>query len=348
MSAHGRLQINEHALKQTAVLIRLDKIGDLVSTIPVDEHELLKDYEISWVISKGMGFIAEQALPQRKYLELNAKSKLISLIKLIQFLKLKKPSLAISFQAPWWVTFALWFTGIPVRAGTKSQWHSFLFLNRGLRQKRSQATQHESSYNLDLLFYAFEKQNSKPELAAKLKLQASVEIKISKWDLSTKKYFVVHPGMAGSALNWKIQNYIDLIKQLKNQSPVVITGTLADESWLTEIKKEFQLNPQVKILQNKLTSLELLSVLKEARAVIAPSTGVLHLAAALGTKSIGIYSPVQVQNQIRWKARGDLVTIFAPSIQCPAQFYCLETKCKDFYCLDQVKVETVLKESLGT
>ena len=49
-----------------------------------------------------------------------------------------------------------------------------------------------------------------------------------------------------------------------------------------------------------------------ARSVVAPSTGVLHLAAALGVPAIGIYSPLKVEHPRRWAPRGPRATFLVP------------------------------------
>lgn len=67
MSSIGRVSIRTGV---KAVFIRLDKIGDLIATLPADELSFLKekDIQVSWVISKGLGFIASHAVPQRSFL----------------------------------------------------------------------------------------------------------------------------------------------------------------------------------------------------------------------------------------------------------------------------------------
>lgn len=334
-----------------AILIRLDKIGDLVCTLPVDQMPELSDYETTWVIAKGMGFIAEAAVPPRRFIELSAKEVWQSFQKILKFLRTENFDMAISFQAPWWISLALWWAGVPKRIGVYSQWHSFLFFNQGLRQKRSLSLQHESEYNADLvrhLHLTFNLTSNSKSISTPvpiLKLQASATGAVKKY-LQDKKYFVVHPGMAGSARNWTSEQYIELIEKIKKINPVVITGTTADEKWLTEIKSRFQNDSTIIILQNQLNSLELLDILAHAEAVIAPSTGVLHLAASLGIRSYGIYSPIRVQHPQRWSARGPAVKIFVPTVKCPSTFQCLGPSCNLYDCMHTITPEQI-SQTLG-
>lgn len=299
-------------MKKKVLLIRLDKIGDLICTMCVDQVSFLKDHDIHWAIAKGLAFVPEHASPKRSFLELDKNNWKDSLQKLREFLKQYQPDVAVSFQAPWWVSYALWAENIPVRAGVQSQWHSFLFFNKGLRQKRSLATQHESEYNMDLLRHALEipAPVDVPTLILESKNDDDV---LSKYHLSKNDYVVVHPGMAGSALNWPIASYIELIERVLPLHSVVLTGTPADEPWLTEIKARFKDHKNFINLQNELKPTGLFSILKNAKAVIVPSTGVAHMAASLGGKVLGLYSPLRVQHPRRWAARGKDVTIFCPA-----------------------------------
>jgi heptosyltransferase I len=326
------------------LLIRLDKIGDLISTMCVDQSEVLNNCEVHWVIAKGLGFIPNNSEPERKFLELSKEDWKVSLQTLISFIKEFKPEVAVSFQAPWWVNYALWITKVPVRAGVQSQWHSFLFLNKGLRQRRSRATQHEADYNFDLLRFALNQKNDSRPATPILKLKASDnKALLEKYKLTQNNYVTVHPGMAGSALNWPIKNYIELIEKIRTTTTVVITGTAADEPFLKEIKEHFKndltidsnknlaaylgennisadmTNAKLPLinLQGALSATELFTILKNSKAVVVPSTGVAHMAASLGAKTLGLYSPVRVQHPRRWAARGPYVKIFVSGNELP-------------------------------
>jgi ADP-heptose:LPS heptosyltransferase len=320
---------------QKVLLIRLDKIGDLICTLCVDQVSFLKNADTQWVIAKGLSFVPENADPKRSFLELSKDDWKISLKALRKFIREFQPDVAVSFQAPWWVNFALWAEKVPVRAGVQSQWHSFLFLNRGLRQRRSFAVKHEADYNKDLLGYAMGVEAEK-ESTPVLKLIAPPAPGLfEKHQLVPGNYIVVHPGMAGSALNWPIPNYLQLIAEVSEKTQVVITGTAGDEAWLTEIKAKFKHNTRVLILQNKLNTKELMLILKHAKAVVVPSTGVAHIAASLGTPVLGIYSPLRVQHPRRWAARGDKVQIFMPEGHDPDT--------ADSSCMEEIKVSDLIK-----
>ncbi len=328
-------------MRRKVLLIRLDKIGDLISTLCVDQIPAMNDYEAEWAIAKGLGFIPEHAFPRRYFSEWTKNKS--SLKAFMAFLQKQQPDIAVSFQAPWWVNYALWKNRVPVRAGVRSQWHSYLFLNRGLRQKRSEALRHEADYNRELLEYALQAKPEKTTPVLKLKARDNPGL-LLRHGLQAKNYIVVHPGMAGSALNWPIHNYIDYIeKVIAAKEKVVLTGTGTDEPWLKDIKTRFDKEPQVLCLQNKLTPPELLTILEKAKWLVAPSTGVAHMAASLGTPVVGIYSPIRVQHPRRWAMRGENVFVLVPQVPCPAKFKCLGEKCTYYNCMETIKPKQVLE-----
>jgi heptosyltransferase I len=337
--------------KKKLLLIRLDKIGDLICTLGVDQIPEVQKYDRLWVINKGLSFVTDhlkhssEHTPAR-YLELEKSQPRIAFKKLLDLLKKEKPDVAISFQATWWVNFALFLSGVPIRAGVLSQWHSFLFLNKGLRQKRSLAVQHESEYNQELLCYALDLPSS-PVPIVELKIQDpqnEIEKFLSSKNIEPLNYVVVHPGMAGSALNWPVQKYADYIIKLSHKYKVVLTGTAMDDPWIHPLLEILMASPEysklnIINLQSQITLKELLWILKNAKWVLAPSTGVTHLTAALGTPLKSIYSPIRVHLAKRWGPRGlGKIEILSPQVPCPEAFVCAGSNCPFYNCMDGVNI----------
>jgi ADP-heptose:LPS heptosyltransferase len=329
--------------KKKVLLIRLDKIGDLICTLPVDQILDPAAYEVTWVVQKGMGSIVDFGVKSRKYLELDKSKKGLSSGIFKRFLKDNQFDIVISFQSPWWINFLLYMSGIPKRIGPLSKWHSFMFLNHGLNQSRSSSTQHEFDYNLDLVKKLTGPISEKSENIVFQFRKPSSSRWIEQFDLGPR-YVVVHPGMMGSALNWKQHQYSKKIQELVDEHYIVaITGTQSDDSYLTQIRRQWAEHPQIRWLQGRLDFERLLEVIYYSEKVIAPSTGVAHIAASLGKSLDAIYSPIRVHHPKRWGPRGitpansDQVRIHLPNIKCPAQHKCLNRLCIHFNCMDKVR-----------
>jgi ADP-heptose:LPS heptosyltransferase len=326
--------------KKKIALIRMDRMGDLMCTLPVDQNfHTSERFEFTWIISPNLGFILENTEPERNFKEWEQKFSWRSFKNFVNFCK--QFDAAIVFQAPTWVTIALWWARVPHRFGPRSKWHQLLFLNHSLRQKRSNSVKHEADYNMDLFTWAISKHvNTTPFVRFR-------DLHLTHAPVSSilqKPYVVVHPGMGGSALNWPQAHYIELMRLLlKKGYLVVITGTESDMRWLTEIAGIAQNEKNVCWLVGKLNGIELLAVLGRAKAVVAPSTGVAHLAAACGVKTLGLYSPIKVQSATRWAPRGPYAQTLSPNLTCPSKNKCIKESCDNYPCLTSIKPTDVIE-----
>jgi ADP-heptose:LPS heptosyltransferase len=225
----------------------------------------------------------------------------------------------------------------------KSQWHTFLFLNKGVRQKRSLSEVSEYEYNLRLVEVGLglaEGEISRRPLQMQIDPKWQDET-LSDHGIARSKYSVVHPGMSGSARNWPTSQYISWIQEAARSEKIVITGTASDEPILEPIRQALAGTQNVVWLDGKLSEPMLLHVLAGARVVLAPSTGVAHLAASLGRPVIGIYSPVKVQHPKRWGPQGNAVQVLVPDVECPGKKACLGTQCPQYDCMTQISLESV-------
>ena len=324
-------------LPRRILLVRMDRIGDLVLTLPVDEN--FQSSATQWWIPPGLSFITQAASPKRKAREVARRISFSGFFALLHEVRNENFDAAIVFHAPWWVSFLLWLARIPLRCGVKSQWHSFLFLNRAIRQKRSQAEVSELEYNFQLV----EKSLRLPPgslVRHTLQLVGASEVERRKqldtFGLTAGDYSVVHPGMGGSALNWPVKNYEELIRKLLEKESVVITGTGADEPYLAPLRELISKEKRILWLDGKLKGPDLITVLSSARSVIAPSTGVLHLSASTSVPTLGIFSPVRVQQPRRWGPQGAKTATLMPEVDCPGETRCLGSVCAYYPCMIRV------------
>ncbi|HEX4926302.1 MAG TPA: glycosyltransferase family 9 protein [Bdellovibrionales bacterium] len=327
------------------LFVRVDRIGDLILTLPVDQLEPLNGASVDWALTRGLGVYAEYAVPARSHFEIERDFSVSGFFAFFKRLRAARYDGAFVFHAPWWVSAALWLARVPLRVGPKSQWHSFLFLNRAIRQKRSQAEAHELEYNVKLVLEGLGRASAPPVLP-KLKLAApEAAAVLTRFGLSKGGYYVVHPGMGGSARNWPSEYYVEWIRQLALESKVVVTGTAGDRAWLDPVKKALGTMTSISWLDGQLDTKQWLAILGGARAVLAPSTGTIHAAASLGVPSIGIYSPVRVQAPKRWGPVGDFAKALVPEVNCPGHFECLMEKCPHFDCMKTLTPDFVVRET---
>jgi ADP-heptose:LPS heptosyltransferase len=335
------------------LLIRLDRIGDLVLTLPVDQS-LSSQWKTDWWIPQGLGFVTSGADPFRAAKELSKSITFKAFFSLFRELRRTHYDAAIVFHAPGWVSLLLWLARIPIRGGVKSQWHSFLFLNRAIRQKRSRAEMSELEYNYQLVENIFDLQigSLSRETLVLRGLEGTVGTDFfNKFKLQPFAYSVVHPGMGGSALNWPTDRYAELIERLSQNETVVITGTKGDAAYLAPLRDRLEKNSSahkasghpIVWLDGKINGPELITTLANARTITAPSTGVMHLAASTGRPTLGIFSPVRVQHPKRWGPHGNVVATLVPNVKsCPGTLSCLGEACGENPCMSRITIDQAL------
>ena len=59
--------------KKKVLLIRLDKIGDLICTLPADQILDSSAFDITWVVQKGLGQLLDLSENKIKYFEIDKK-----------------------------------------------------------------------------------------------------------------------------------------------------------------------------------------------------------------------------------------------------------------------------------
>jgi ADP-heptose:LPS heptosyltransferase len=88
----------------------------------------------------------------------------------------------------------------------------------------------------------------------------------------------------------------------------------------------------------------LAALLSLAALVVANSTGPLHLADALGTKVIGLFSPYRSAAPYRWGPYGQPENVFVPDgLVCKR---CTRDRCEMYNCLSTIQPEAVLVRAL--
>ena len=309
--------------KTKIALVRLDKMGDLLLTLAADQSLTQRgdEAQICWVINEQWVPILKASEPRRNFIALDLTLGFKCFLQLYRQMVKNNFDQILFIYGPFWAALAC-FLAAPGRLfGRYSQWWSYLLLTKGLRQKRSLAEKHEYQYNVELVNLLYNKDQgmvakidplSPTDLGQPLTLKAPrAPYVLEKHGLHPHSYWVVHPGMAGSARNWSLDHYISLIQELAQKDPVVITGTLADQSILKPLKEALKDAPDVLFLDQQLNLEQLLYVLATAKGVLAPSTGVAHLAACLGQRLVALYpNHDTTTSPKRWAPLGKQVQVF--------------------------------------
>ena len=123
--------------------------------------------------------------------------------------------------------------------------------------------------------------------------------------MSTEKFnLIIHPKSNGSASEWLLENYEELIKMLPREKyKVFVSGSEKDSAilkpWIANM------NNEVEDIVGFFSLAEFIAFMNHADGLLACSTGPLHLASALGKHTIGLYPSVRPIHATRWAPLGE-------------------------------------------
>lgn len=361
---------------QMNVLInRSDALGDVILTLPM-AYEIKKNFpqaKIIFLVSPRCQDLLLDAkhIDEIKVFDQN-KSFFKKILALKKIFKEHKVNTYFHVGGSSFPSFVAALFRVSFRGGLISRWPSFLFLNRGVRQKRSFVEMHEIEYNLDLLAplglnFNYDYKNLQTpllnisEIEKEKCLRTVEDLCQSKDIVFQKKWIVIHPGMTGHTLNWSARNYARFILKLERKLPdqflYLITFTPSDKKYLYDFNEEFKkeefdfLRKRVIFWDGQEFGLRLtMALLSKAQLLLAPSTGPAHIANALGTKMVAVYSPIKIQSSARWGPVYELkskVKVVVPDVICGESLKCAGESCPYYECMSKIEVEEIVQKAMA-
>ncbi len=228
--------------------------------------------------------------------------------------------------------------GIKRRIATAHRWFNWLYCNYRVDFSRLRSRLHESQLNFKLLspfklFWDFDLKEIGDFYGLVPPLQ-------NHNGLLSPEYFnlILHPKSKGSAREWHLENYYLLAKSLSTDHYRIFVTGLKEEGDLMkkELPELFQLSNVID-LTGKMNLEELMSFVSQSDGLVACSTGVLHLAAALGKYTLGLYSPMRPIHPGRWMPIGKNASYLVVNKTCNACSRSKECACVNEITVDQVR-----------
>ncbi|MFT5183797.1 MAG: heptosyltransferase-3 [Flavobacteriales bacterium] len=285
-------------------VVRTDSIGDVMLTLPlVGVIKSLWDCELTFI---GKGYtksVVRCCAHVDEFQDWDA-VKDLSFDEQISWIRSMKLD-AIIFAFPdKSVLKAASAAGVKCRVATGKRLHSLKYANKWAWFSRKKSDLHEAQLNIKLLSVFGVK--SIPNLGDLPALQGFTELARLKPEFIKvvgKKRIILHPKSQGSAVEWGSENFSALIQALEMKDvEIVITGT-QKEFELVRDELPFQ-QANVANQMGKMSLEELIAFINTADAMVAASTGPLHIAAALGVRTIGLYTPQRPMHPGRWAPIG--------------------------------------------
>jgi len=312
------------------LIIRPDRLGDLILSLPVAEtlKQRFPESSIAYLAAPGPA----QIRPLVPYvddwhIDSDGRNRL-GLTQLIQVMKSARFDCAIELKPSLRTASAALFARIYIRIGTARRGFSVLY-NRRVDVHRKGSGKHQTDLDLELLApFGIKASGLFPRLE-----QTSAAITKAKMlvGADTKPYIVMHPGSGGSAPNWPIDYYRRLAVMIMESAGygVVITGNN---------DRIGNFDERCSNLNGKTDMEGLAGVIARATLFISGSTGPLHLADSLGVSCMGFFIRHKVVGPVRWGPRRNMANVVMPDMQCD---------CRDLSrcdCLRQVTPEIAMNK----
>ncbi|AXX92898.1 heptosyltransferase [Malaciobacter molluscorum LMG 25693] len=282
------------------LISRHDKIGDFVVTLPLFKA-IKTQYpqtkitalvsKINFDFAKNIDFIDDVILFDKNDLKTT-----------LNIIKQKRFDASISAYIDTKLGKLLFKSKIKKRVAPATK-IAQLFFNKKVKQRRSQVLKTEWQYNLDLAIKLFKDINlefSKPVL----NIDGSEQIKKFRNEFNideSKKIVAFHPGFGGSSEgNLTIDDYIKLAKiaSLKDNIQVVFTFGPDDLKVKDEIMSKVDFD--VVFYESVGSIINFCKLLSQFELFISTSTGPMHLAGCVNTKTISFFGDNLFASSKRW------------------------------------------------
>lgn len=230
---------------------------------------------------------------------------------------------------------------IPWRIGTYHRWYHYFYCNRLVRLNRKNSQLHEAQLNLKLLkplgiveAYPLETLKQLIKLSPK-----AIPLPEKIHNMIDPKRFnlIIHPFSNNNSKEWPLDYYETLITSLPvNQFNIFVTGSEDEKKLLTSLSHK---NASAHIVCGELSLNELIELMRQCNGLLAGSTGPLHMAAALGLSTLGLYPPPQTMNPARWAPIGPHAQFLVTDSSCVQ--YCRQPEGRTCACMKMLSVEQV-------
>ena len=199
--------------------------------------------------------------------------------------------------------------GIPNRLGSLRKWYHWTTCNFFVNYSRKSSALHEAQLNIKLFGKLGLEIPDREELWKYYGLVASKELAEDLENLlaDKRRKIILHPLSKGSSIDWSVNNFKTLADNLSSDFQVFITGAPEEKE---QVDKHFE-GSSVVNLAGRLRLEELVSFISKVDVLVANSTGPLHIAAALGVSTVGLYPTQRPMHAGRWGAIGAGVSIIS-------------------------------------
>lgn len=271
------------------LVVRLSSLGDLVHTIPAVAalRDSFPSAQIDWVVDRRWSPLVELVTCVNQTIPLDRSPR--DVLALIGRLRRTQYTCALDLQGRYRSAVLGWLSGAPRRIGraaksTREPGAALFYTERVVPTGR-----HIVDMTVDLAVRAGAKPAAEPQFPLRVPSEASQRVreKLARERVSGG-YVVISPGGGWKSKCWPPDRFGALAAAIERTHglPSIVNIAPSEEEIAREI---IDAAAPAKPVALSFDIHELAALLSDARLVIAADTGPLHLAAALGTRVVGLF-----------------------------------------------------------
>jgi ADP-heptose:LPS heptosyltransferase len=230
--------------------------------------------------------------------------------------------------------------GIPVRVGQARRIYSGLFTRRVV--VRSELGDRTSHWTQILLDYAraigCDDPVARPAFVPTADDRAAADTLLRMTGVETP-FALLHPtrGLAAQRERWPAAGFIALARALRERDglPLLVTGAPAD----APVAEAIAAGAGATSVAGATTIGTYAALAERARYVVAIDSGPMHVAAAVGAPTVGIFA-LQSDEPDRWAPLGERVRVVRAVYPCPPAHR--KETCPDFACVRHLDIAGIL------
>lgn len=271
-------------------IVRLSALGDVTLMLPVVEtlKRAMPQARVTWIVGAGAYPLVE-GLPGVEFLVFDKRRGMRAYFDLRRRLRGRRFDVLLAMQASWRANFIYPLISAPVKIGfdrSRARDGQWLFVDRRIAFARQ--------HLLDSFFAFIE--------------YLGVHDKVLTWNLpigesdrqwarsviplNGKPVFVAHVGASKPERDWPVERFTDVIRAAQRRwgVHVVLTGGSSRREREAGRRITAAVASDVTDLVGRTTAKQFAAVLAQVDCLLAPDTGAVHIAVAVGTPVVGLYA----------------------------------------------------------
>jgi len=296
--SHSALRTPHSALIQRILVIRLDRIGDVVLSTPV--LQVLRGAYPSAFMAMMVRPVCHELVEGHPSLnevilyDKDGRHKgIVSTIRFACSLRRFRFDTALILHPSNRSHWIPWLAGIPVRIGydRKSPW----LLTRRIAHRKQEGNKHEAEYTLDMVrVFGIDPPAPRPFVPIHPQTDERVEQLLREQGIGHEDVLVaIHPSASDLSKRWPHERFASVADRLIEgyRSTVILVTGPQEVAHAEAVERAMRHRPVN--LAGKLSVGELACVLKRCRVLLSNDSAPVHVAAAVGTPVLAIFGRAQ-------------------------------------------------------